>query len=337
MQGGLRAGRRSPRRLAASVLLAVMSAPVSAGGVHSGDVCDSIVNVNGEALAGDTLTVVTLNMLHGFGSRVNDDTLEDRLVLLVNGIEALLPDVVILQEASITPRRHGDVAGRLRDMLNGRFAGRGVSSNSVVVMANGSPLIGFHEGSAILSRWRILSADVLAYRSQALFPPERRIALRARIATGPPGGLPGAALEIVGTHLTNTGARCGGRLRRALQAAELASCLAEGMADPSAIRVIGGDFNDVPGSDTIRALTEAGLRDAWVESRQGGPGLTSLEGHLRDTRASPGARIDYLFVGGARASVREARLFLDGPGLGGDGGALWASDHIGVSAVIRLR
>ena len=30
-------------------------------------------------------------------------------------------------------------------------------------------------------------------------------------------------------------------------------------------------------------------------------------------------------------------LFLDSPGCGADGGTLWASDHLGVCAVIDLR
>ncbi len=335
--------RRAPLAIILSALLGMLPArPVAADAPRGrsarwSPVDSGVVNVNAEALATDALTVVTFNMLHGFGSRTNDATLEDRLLLLAEGIAACVPDVVILQEASLTPGRHGNVAERLRDILNGRLAARGISYNSVVAMANGSPLIGFHEGSAILSRWRILSADVLAYRSQALFPPERRIALRARIATAPAVGLQRHVLEVVGTHLTNTGARCGGRLRRTMQAGELAALLAGTGGGPAVVRVVGGDFNDLPGSDTIRALTSAGLRDSWLEAGQEGPGFTSLDGHLRDPGATAHARIDYIFVGGPGARVKDARPFLGAPGQGADGAALWASDHVGVAAVILLR
>jgi endonuclease/exonuclease/phosphatase family metal-dependent hydrolase len=243
--------------------------------------------------------------------------------------------VVLLQEASLTPGRHGNAAERLRDMLNRRLADRGVTYNSVFHMANGSGLAGFFEGSAILSRWRILSADVLAYDRQALIPPEHRIALRARIEMAPPGESPGGrSLDVVSTHLTNTRARCRGALVRTLQARELVRWLETGAAAAPAALVVGGDFNDVPGSDTIRALTEAGLGDAWAEAGQGAAGLTSLAGPIRDSSARAMQRIDYLFV--RSVAVEGAQPFLDSPGRGADGGALWASDHSGVAAAIRL-
>ena len=48
------------------------------------------------------------------------------------------------------------------------------------------------------------------------------------------------------------------------------------------------------------------------------------------------ARIDYLFIRGASRAGESARLFLDSPGRGAGGAALWPSDHIGVTATIRL-
>lgn len=330
-----RAGRNARCLLHAAVLLAALDVPALAGAARESDAGRRIVNVNHEALAGSTLTVVTFNMLHGFGSRVNDATLEDRLVLLADGIETLLPDVVLLQEASLTPGRHGNAAERLRDMLNQRMADRGVTYNSVFHMANGSGLVGFFEGPAILSRGRIRSADVLAYGAQAVIPPEHRIALRARIEAAPSEGVPGGRfVDVVSTHLTNTDARCRGVLVRTFQARELVRWLDPGAAAQTAALVVGGDFNDVPGSATIHALTDAGLRDAWVEAGALGPGLTSIGGALRDPFARAVQRIDYIFVRGA--SVQAARLFLDSPGCGADGGTLWASDHLGVCAVIGL-
>ena len=251
-------------------LLLCAGRQLAAGAARQLELDEQLVNVSSETFTGDSLTVVTYNMLHGFGSRTNDASLEERLGLLARGIEQAIPDVVLLQEASVTPGRHGNVAERLRDMLNARLAGRGVTYNSVFAMANGSRLIGFWEGSAILSRFRILSADALVYHSQALIPPERRIALRARIATAAPGqGGPGPAIEIVSTHLTNTAARCQGKLVRTMQARELALWLEAGRSSEGAAQVVGGDFNDTPGSDTVRALAGSGFRDAWVEAGQG--------------------------------------------------------------------
>jgi endonuclease/exonuclease/phosphatase family metal-dependent hydrolase len=304
---------------------------VSGRGMPWVDAGRQIANVNADRLTGDTLTVVTYNMLHGYGSRVNDATLEERLQLLAAGIAEAKPDVVILQEASVTPGRHGNVAERLRDSLNERLRGEGISYNSVFAMANGSRLIGFFEGSAILSRFQILSADSLVYEAQAFLPPERRIALRARIAAGGEAGA--SSVEIVGTHLTNTEARRKGRLKRTLQAEELAAWFRSEQEDEPVLRVIGGDFNDTPGSDTVRSMLASGARDAWSE----GPGFTALSGSLTDPNAAADARIDYLFVHGRAASVERARPFLGMPFPRQGDGALWASDHIGVQASIRLR
>jgi len=68
---------------------------------------------------------VTFNMLHGFGNRLNDATLEERLALLGDGVRAEAADIVILQEASLTPGRHGNVVDILRDGLNRRRGASG--------------------------------------------------------------------------------------------------------------------------------------------------------------------------------------------------------------------
>lgn len=285
-------------------------------------------NVNAESFAGPGLTVVTFNMLHGFGNRLNDTTLEERLSLLAESIQEAKPDFVILQEASETPGRHGNVVTRLRDTLNEKLRGTGVSYNSAHAMANGSRLIGFFEGSGILSRYEILSADCLEYRAQAIIPPEQRIALRLRIMSGT------GTVEIVGTHLTNTEARGGGRLKRSLQAEELVSWL-RGFGPAEAI-IVGGDFNDGPDSATVRTILDAGGHDAWDVPGTQGPGFTALDGTVRDADDRADQRIDYLFVFGDRVAIRGAVPFLDRPGRGIDGRPLWASDHVGVMAAMVI-
>ena len=166
-------------------------------------------------------------------------------------------------------------------------------------MANGSRLIRFFEGSAILSRFEILSARSLTYADQALLPPEHRIALRVRMRSE------SRNIEIVGTHLTNTTARKGGRLKRTLQARELTASLSRDRVE-NALFLIGGDFNDVPGSETIKEMVSAGAKDAWREasSRSGqsdGAGFTALMGTVADPGATADARIDYLFFLGKGA------------------------------------
>jgi endonuclease/exonuclease/phosphatase family metal-dependent hydrolase len=266
-------------------------------------------------------------MLHGFGNRLNDDTLDERLGLLEQALAADPPDILILQEAS-TSGRHGSVVDTLRNRLNGDPALHGSTYNSAQLMGNGSTLVGFFEGSAILSRFRIVSAEGLSFASQAFLPPERRVALRVSIA-----GAEGP-VSVVGTHLTNTDARRGADLVRTLQARELAAWM--GAGPPARAVVLGGDFNSVPGSPTIAALLAAGGLDLWA-AFGAGDGRTGLNGTVRDPSDRAVERIDYLFTFGvpedARATVTS---FLPGPGTNSGGSALWASDHIGVRAVIDL-
>jgi len=289
---------------------------------------ERLVNRNARPVpAGATLTVVSYNALHGFGDRLNDRTLEARLGLLARALEAADADVIILQEVSLTPEsRHGSVAERLRDLLDGS-ARPGEAYGSAVAMAHGSRLISFFEGSAILSRFFIESAETIGYRAQPLVPPERRIALRVvlRGERGP--------VEVVGTHLTNVEARRRSTLVRDLQARELVDRVLRA-GDPSRPLVIGGDFNALPGSAVVRGLLAAAAVDAWASTRPGDDGFTALEGEVTDAGARAVERIDYVFVRGAR--VLSAGPFLDRPGTGPDGSPLWASDHVGVLVRIEL-
>lgn len=285
-------------------------------------------NRSGRAVPADaTLTVITYNMLHGFGDRLNDRTLEARLDLLAHALVVSGADVIILQEASLTPsRKHGSVAERLRDLLNAAMPDR-ERYGSAIAMAHGSRLIGFYEGSAVLSRFAIESAETIGYRAQALVPPERRIALRVvlRGERGP--------IEIIGTHLTNLQARRGSVQVRELQARELVDRVLES-GDRGRSVVIGGDFNSAPESSVVRGILTAGAVDAWASSRPGENGFTALEGGVTDPSARAVARIDYLFVRGFRVLSTEA--FLDRPVTGPDGRCLWVSDHVGVLARIAL-
>jgi endonuclease/exonuclease/phosphatase family metal-dependent hydrolase len=62
--------------------------------------------------------------------------------------------------------------------------------------------------------------------------------------------------------------------------------------------VVGGDFNAEPGSAPIKAMLDAGLRDAWTECGQG-------DGFTYPT-AAPVKRIDYLFLSqGLRCSSAQ--------------------------------
>ena len=293
-----------------------------------------VTNVNPASLTVPRLSIITYNMLHGFGNYLNDVTLDERLTLLSRAIASDPPDVLILQEASVTGR-HGNVVDRLRDMLNGSLAAAGISYNSAQLMANGSSFVGFFEGSAILSRFRILSTEGLVYAAQAMLPPERRVALRARLwsAIGD--------VTVIGTHLTNTEARSGGQLTRTLQAQELARWIrADIGGDGATLTILGGDFNDSPGSATIGQVLAAGGRDAWSDANGAAPvagqGRTGLNGTVRDPGDIAEERIDFLFVFGRNVAVESVSLFLAAASVDSSGLPLWASDHIGVRAELVL-
>jgi endonuclease/exonuclease/phosphatase family metal-dependent hydrolase len=309
-------------RLNAVLLLAgLLASHIEAAGL-----APQVTNVNGNKFDDTRLTVVTYNMLHGFCNRLNDDTLDERLALLEQAIAADPPDILILQEASVS-RRHGNAVDTLRNRLNADPAVHGFSYNSAQLMGNGSALVGFFEGSAILSRFRILSSEGLAYASQALLPPERRVALRVSVA-----GTEGP-ITVVGTHLTNTEARRGATRVRTLQARELAAWITAG--PPAWAVVLGGDFNDVPGSPTIGAILTAGGIDLWAAFGMG-DGLTGLNGTVRDPSDNADERIDYLFTFGRANAPAVVSSFLPGPGIDSKGTILWTADHIGVRAVIDL-
>ena len=65
------------------------------------------------------LRVVTFNSLHGgpaSGLRGDGDALETRLVMVIDELRRLAPDIVALQEASVG-RGRGNVAARIADAL----------------------------------------------------------------------------------------------------------------------------------------------------------------------------------------------------------------------------
>jgi len=109
-----------------------------------------------------------------------------------------------------------------------------------------------------------------------------------------------------------------------------------GLAAASPYPVIAiGDFNaPAVGSSTYRILTSV-LHDAWPAARPTDPGGTCCRAaSLADPDGHQGRRIDLVLTSGTgpvtRAAVTGDRPFRAGPP------PLWASDHSGVTARIRL-
>jgi endonuclease/exonuclease/phosphatase family metal-dependent hydrolase len=271
------------------------------------------------------IRVVTLNLLHGApvpGGRTARASLEARLDWTGEHLAKECPDVVLLQEASISPRV-GNTAEILAGKLEMEFS---------YARANPSPLLrplgvlrklakplAFEEGPAVLSRFPIVARRVHRLSPRArLF--ERRIALEAVLEA------PRLTFSVFSVHLT--AASSAGRNR---QIAELVRAV-EGVEHPHPV-IVGGDFNAEEQTHEIRRLTEiAGWLDSFRHVHRDAPGHTWGQ-HLAEATATAGRRIDFLFSapsGGEHWDPHHSRLILDRAFPDSGHGVLWASDHYGV-------
>ena len=268
---------------------------------------------------------VTLNLLHGAPIptlRRARGSLEARLAWTAECIAEVEPDVVLLQEASVTPR-HDNTAARLADALGMEhvYARANPSPIWTAVSLGGRVLrrLAFEEGPAVLSRLPIVDRRV-HHLSSPLNLHERRIALEA-VLDGPLG-----RFSAFSVHLT-----AGSRAGRRRQIAALARAVE---STPHAHPVIvGGDFNAEEHSHEIRWLTEtAGWVDSFRHLNPDAAGHTWGQSLVAAT-ATAGSRIDFLFSApseGEHWDPRHSRLILDRAFPEGRDGVLWASDHYGV-------
>ena len=262
-----------------------------------------------------TITVATLNMLHGIP---RFEYLESRKQLILEELQRLAPDVVLLQEVPVFRNREEQI---------GPWLARGLGYSMAYGRANGRALLGFEEGEAVLSRYPIreVQRHVLLPKPGLV---ENRIVLRAVIDT------PLGMLEVYNTHFSH---RVNRDPLRQKQAADLILFLENTYRFRQLPAVIGGDFNAFPDSQPTRLLLEQGLVDAALQVDPPADGPTSWFRDITDPAATPKARIDYLFVysEGAERSLTISRCFrfLDQPRrapFSTPSGWLWASDHVGV-------
>jgi endonuclease/exonuclease/phosphatase family metal-dependent hydrolase len=272
----------------------------------------------------ETLRVVTFNLLHGgpwSGLVGNGADLNERFEIAVAQLAALRPDVVALQEASVGGGR-GNVAERLGRALGFEWIHAPTTSQ---VFGIGwldrtiTSAIRFNEGPAVLSRFPIVSSEIVALPRCAnrLFP---RVLLRVEVRT------PHGPLDFYSTHTSRDDCQ----LRRV---AELV-----GARRGPLPAIVAGDFNTRENADAYAELLGAGFVDAFRAVNPGAAGSTSLQ-RVYAAESTVSRRIDFVFVvsgvnGAAR--VRESRVVLDIPRRRADGTTLWPSDHYGVLAVIEI-
>ena len=274
--------------------------------------------------ASAVLRVVTFNLLHGgpaSGLWGEDHHVDARLDLVVRELRAVDPDVVGLQESSITGRRH--VAARLAAELGlhwahasatRRVSGIGVLDRLLVWAMN------FEEGPAILTRWPISETEVIDLPRCAKFY-DPRVVLRAAVET------PRGRLQVFSTHLAHD----------ACQARRLAE-IVRAHAGPLPALLM-GDFNASESTEWMQALVrEADLVDAYRAANPGAAGPTVWQRPAAPT-PTVSRRVDFIFVSpgtAVGARVRSSAVILATPGRLANGAALWPSDHYGVLAELTL-
>lgn len=272
------------------------------------------------------LRVVTFNLLHdgaGSGFLDGDTHLEERLEMTIRELKTLDPDIIAVQEASDS-RRHGNVPERLAKALGLHVVFEPATEHvfglwpldSIVV-----GMMGFKEGSAILSRFPIAASHVYDLpRCKKWLEP--RILLQAELSTlrGP--------LQVFSTH-TGRGDEC--QMERV---GEIVRARLGG--GPSLLM---GDFNIPETSQVLMTLrNEAGFVDAYRLANPDAAGPTVWQ-RIKSKEPTVSRRVDFILLLNGRqqvASVRSSRLVLDHPGQLPDGTTLWPSDHYGVLAEVDI-
>ncbi len=280
------------------------------------------------------IRIVTFNVFHDYPLLRH---VEARFGLLVEALAAEAPDVVLLQEISVS-EAHGHLPNRLVAALRAR----GLDYEMVYAAANGSVGDGgnFEEGGAILARHPIAGSAV--HRLAADRPVvrelhgyrfvEQRVALRGTILA-PDGGL----LDVFGVHLTDA-PPTDGRVPRREQVEDFERFVAD-RAAAGRPAIVAGDFNAAPDADEIGWLASRGFRDLCAAN--GAKATNDRNDRDLEARADTSdQRIDYVFAltpADAEVRVVDARLFLAAPAAPDGGGWLWASDHNGVVVDLEIK
>lgn len=253
----------------------------------------------------DAIRVLSLNMLHGYP---DFEDLDDRLDIIVAGIQDADADIVMLQEVPWN-RELGSVAATLADRLG---------MNYLYYRANGNRrLIFFEEGELILSRYPLLNQEAVELKPRAGFF-ENRVVLHADAVT------PLGNLGLFVTHLTHSNPQV-----NPLQAEALLKYV---NSKGEGLKIVAGDFNATPDTPQIQALSHQWV-DTYASLHPGEPGFTSSIDDLHSDRSEPlERRIDYIFLaddGTNGVKLLDASQVFDQP-VRTTHGWQWASDHIGI-------
>ena len=261
------------------------------------------------------LGVMTFNVRTAAGND-GDNAWPHRRALVAETIARAAPDVAGLQEALDEQIRF--LAEALPDYRwlgadRGLNGGTGLSEY-VPIFYRRDTLIPIESGTFWLSPTGADGPTGTGWRRNV-----SRIVTWARFHHRPTG----RRLHVFNTHLT---------LRRGARQVASAATIASRVAalPPDSPVIVTGDFNAIAEvSETWRAATAQGLRDAWLAAAERlGPPRTSSDFRPPD-RANEG-RIDWVLVGGP-IGVRSVETVID------HAGGRYPSDHYPVVARLELR
>lgn len=242
---------------------------------------------------------------------------------MVQGLTAFKPDIVCVQETTIT--RGYKVYDQARDV--GEAIGLPVTAfapygNSIEIMSTEQG------GLAILSRWPMIRVRNRRLPAAHENPPDARVALFATFQT------PHGELKVVTTHLSwepnNTHMRM-------MQMGLILDDLFQGQPlDPDAKLVLTGDLNAVETEPVVSLVNEC-MRDSFRHYHPKQHGYTwATSNPLTGRFPIANRRLDYIFCPPG-AEIRKSEVILNHEQPDKDGKPGFASDHFGVLAEIEWR
>lgn len=255
------------------------------------------------------LRVLTVNLLT-FAVAPDE---EARTQIVIDLIRRENPDLIALQEA-----------GQSQQIENRAEVIAAATGYHFVWTSIGVDIDADYQGGpAVLSRWPILSQEIIALPHLSADGVVERKAIRVTSDT------PMGAVNLVGIHTTPEP----DEQHQIDQAVEGAELLARSLDQLPGF--IAGDFNAEPGSAAMQALrgtrpqgaASIVLEDAWQSARPADTGLTYPS-------RNPARRIDYIYAAAgaqSQATPLDCRLVLQ-EALEG----LYASDHLGVLCDFRF-
>ncbi|MBW8810089.1 MAG: endonuclease/exonuclease/phosphatase family protein [Lysobacter sp.] len=252
------------------------------------------------ALRPVTLTVLSLNLWH------DKTDWPKRRALIVAEIKRLQPDVIALQEVL----QHEGLRNQAQDLADAL----GYQAQFVSVDAADAPR---RYGNAILTRMPVAARDMHKLAPLNDYRTVAHALLRV--------GAQHRGINVYATHLHNDAG--GGEIRREQIASLLGFVDATAQGAPT---IVAGDFNSNADSPELRALA-ARYRDAYAQAHPREAGDAAASSTLNPAYL-PAQRIDHVFYDPAAFELMQARIVLN---RSRDG--VWASDHFGLLATLRLR